>query len=404
MEPSSSQPAPQRLLSLDTYRGLIMISLAFTGFGLAATAKLHLEQDPESQIWHDVYYQFEHTEWTGCSYWDLIQPSFMFMVGSAMAFSYHKRKQSGQSYGRMLAHAIWRSFVLIFLGIFLISNWSKSTEWSLMNVLTQIGLGYTFLFLLWGRRTWVQALAAVLILGVTWGLYVGFPDGTIDISQGAPDRGVSAEWAQENLEGIPSAWQKNANVGHTIDRVVLNWFPREEPFVFNRGGYQTINFLPSLATMLFGLMAGELLRSRRGDMTKLLVLFLAGFGGIVLGVLAERTGVCPIVKRIWTPAWALYSGGWCCLLLGSLYAVIDVLRFRTWTYPLVVVGANSIAIYCMTQLLKKWVAGTFQTHLGQDVFTIFGDNWTPTVEYTTIGLTFWLICWWMYRNRIFIRI
>lgn len=379
ISPASTSVAT-RLQSLDAYRGLIMISLAFAGFGLAATAKLHLEEHPESQIWHEVYYQFEHVEWTGCSYWDLIQPSFMFMVGTAMAFSYRKRATRGQSYRSMLAHASWRSLVLIFLGIFLISNWSKSTQWSLMNVLTQIGLGYTFLFLLWGRPNWVQSLAFVLILLGTWGLFVGY------------------------VGDLHSAWEKNANVGHAIDRVVLNWLPRDEPFVANRGGYQTINFVPSLATMLLGLMAGELLRSGRRDSVKLLILLLAGLAGIGLGLLAEKAGICPIVKRIWTPAWTLYSGGWCLLILGSLYAIIDVIGFRSWTYPLVVVGANSIAIYCMSQLLKPWVKETWQTHLGRDVFLIFGPNWEPTVSAIAVGMTFWLVCWWMYRRNIFIRI
>src|SRR5437588_6974369 len=86
----------QRLYSLDAYRGLIMITLAFAGFGLAATATNHLRADGPSSFWQTVHHQFEHVEWVGCGYWDLIQPSFMFMVGAAMAFSYAKRRQQGQ--------------------------------------------------------------------------------------------------------------------------------------------------------------------------------------------------------------------------------------------------------------------------------------------------------------------
>ena len=123
------QPAPrdgerkdflrQRLLSLDVYRGLIMVTLAFTGFGLAATATRHLRAEGPSPFWEAVHYQFEHVQWVGCGYWDLIQPSFMFMVGLAAAFSYAKRRQLGQPYGRMFGHALWRSVVLVLLGIFL---------------------------------------------------------------------------------------------------------------------------------------------------------------------------------------------------------------------------------------------------------------------------------------------
>jgi len=218
-----------------------------------------------------------------------------------------------------------------------------------------------------------------------------------------------------------------------MDVVILNWLPQSEPFVFNRGGYQTINFLPSLATMIFGLMAGELLRSPLSPGRKLLILTGAGVAGIVAGELLGVTGVCPLVKRIWTPSWAIYSTGWCCLILAGLYAVIDVVRFRRWALPLVVVGVNSIAIYCMSMLLKRWAAATWQTHFGADIFTrmpeylsaawfwltdwaaferlrddgtlgYWGHLWAPTWEAVLVGVLFWLACLWMYRQKIFVRI
>jgi heparan-alpha-glucosaminide N-acetyltransferase len=403
----------QRLVSLDVYRGLIMITLAFNGFGLAATARNHLQQDPQSETWATVFHHFEHVEWTGCGYWDLIQPSFMFMVGVAMPFSYARRRQQGASQPRMLAHAVLRSLVLIFLGIFLISNFSRSTDWSLMNVLTQIGLGYTFLFLLRGRSLGTQLLCAAALLIGTWLLYVAWPGTGVDPATGNNSEGiqvVSKEWAQKHLQGISPAWHKNANAGHFIDRTLLNLLPQKEPFQFNRGGYQTINFLPSLATMLFGLLCGELLRSNRGGGVKIAILLLAGILGLSAGYLLDWAGICPLIKRIWTPSWALFSTGWCCLILGSLFAVVDALKLRFWTFPLVVVGVNSIAIYCMGQLLKPWTERTLQIHLGQDVFSRvtawlgLDAGFRPMVQLTMIGLVFWLICLWMYRQKIFIRI
>ena len=244
----------QRLHSLDAYRGLIMITLAFTGFGIAKTAALQLAENPSSSFWKTAKYQFSHVEWVGCGYWDMIQPSFMFMVGVSMAYSYVRRKREGQSYLRMFAHASWRSIVLIFLGIFLISNSKDSTNWSLMNVLTQIGLGYTFLFLLWGRSIRVQAIVAVVILLGTWILYVAWSGtGIADLEKGSPLVGVESSWAEQHLDGIPYAWHKGANAGHFIDVWLMNLLPQQNPFKFNGGGYVTINFLPSLATMLFGL-------------------------------------------------------------------------------------------------------------------------------------------------------
>jgi predicted acyltransferase len=396
----------QRLLSLDAYRGLIMVALAFNGFGLFATAENHLKAGGPSSFWEAVRYQFTHTEWTGCSFWDLIQPSFMFMVGAAMAFSYARRRQVGQSWPRMLGHAAWRSLVLIILGIFLMSNGSNAhgTNWTFVNVLTQIGLGYTFLFLLWDRPWPLQALAALAILGGSWWLFVSYPHAGIDLGRGAPAVGVSKKWAQEDLAGMAPAWYKNANVGHALDVEFLNLFPRRQRFEFNEGGYQTLNFLPSLATMLFGLMCGELLRSGRSARQKLLLLIGAGVAGLVAGQILELTGLCPIVKRIWTPAWAVFSTGWCCLILAGLYGVVDVLGYRRWTFPLVVVGVNSIAIYCMGMTLRGWTARTLQTHLGPDVFLAWGVLYQPLLQALLVGLVFWLACWWMYRQKIFIRI
>lgn len=401
--PATEVRAPSRLESLDAYRGLIMVALAFNGFGLAATARNHLKDAPDSGFWQAVYHQFEHVEWVGIGFWDLIQPSFMFMVGVSMAYSYLRRQREGHSWGRMFGHACWRGLALAALGIFLISNSSRATQWSLMNVLTQIGLGYPLLFLLWGRSLRVHVIAAAALLLGTWTLYAFYPTAGIDVTKGAPQLGVTAAWAQENLTGMAPAWHKNANVGHAIDTWLLNLFPRREAFVFNSGGYQTINFIPSLATMLFGLMCGELLRSNRSGPRKFRLLLLAGLGALAVGFLLSIAGV-PLVKRIWTPSWAVYSTGWCVLILAALYAVIDLRGWKAWSFPLLVVGMNSIAIYCMGMTLKSWTARTLQTHLGEDLFKVFGAANAPFVQATLVGLCFWLVCYWMYRRKIFLRI
>jgi predicted acyltransferase len=287
--------------------------------------------------------------------------------------------------------------VLILMGVFF------SAKWELMNVLTQIGLGYTFLFLLWGRSLRIQAVAAVALLAGTWLLYVLYPTAGIDLASGNPEVGVTAKWAQENLANVGRHWHKNVNVGQAIDRVVLNWFPVAKEFKFNQGGYQTINFIPSLATMLFGLMCGELLRSRWSHRDKLLVLLAAGLAGLAVGFVLDWTGVCPIVKRIWTPSWALFSTGWCCLILMSFYGIIDVLGFHLWAWPLVIVGMNSIAIYTMGQLIRGTTNRVWHG-VASPAFTAVGPLYEPMLECTLTGLFFWLGCYWLYRQKIFIRV
>ena len=156
--------------------------------------------------------------------------------------------------------------------------------------------------------------------------------------------------------------------------------------------------------MIFGLMCGELLRSNRSNRQKLLILLAAGMGGLIVGQILNVTGICPIVKRIWTPSWAIFSTGWCCLILVTLFRVIDVLRWRLWAFPLVVVGMNSIAMYMMFQLLRPWTAKTLQIHLGEQVFEICGDVWAPAIQATMVGFCLWLICLWLYRQKFFIRV
>lgn len=392
-----------------------MLTLAFNGFGIAKTAALQLKANPDSWLWSLLRYQTSHAEWIGCSYWDLIQPSFMFMVGLSMAYSYLKRQREGHSYRRMLGHAVSRSLILILLGIFLSSH-GPLTRWWMTNVLTQMGLGYAFLFLLWGRGFKNQAIATGGVLVFTWLLFVLYPNSGLDIEKGAPELGVTAEWAQEHLEGVDSSWHKNANIAQAFDEWFLNAMPKSapftrddspqiaDPFVANSGGYQTLNFLPSLATMLFGLMCGELLRSKRPNEAKLKWLILAGVGGLIAGWLLGVTGICPLVKRIWTPSWALFSTGWCALILAGLYWVIDMRQYRRWAFPLIVVGMNSIAIYCMGMLLKGWVRGNLTRHLGDGVFSIGGPMYEPMFQATFTGLVFWVICYWMYRQKLFVRI
>ena len=411
----TTPPKSPRLLSLDVFRGLIMITLAFHGFGLERTAILHLKENPDSWFWSFIKHQSSHVDWAGGGYWDLIQPAFMFMVGLSMAYSYVKRKREGHSYRRMLGHAFTRSLILVALGIFLTSQ-GDATRWWFTNVLAQMGLGYTFLFILWDRGIKVQSITAGSVLALTWLVYVLYPGSGLDLTTGAPERNVSPAWAQKHLEDISPSWHKNANAGHAFDTWLLNLMPENppfkdegnsqarKPFVANPGGYQTLNFLPSLATMIFGLMCGELLRSQRKDIDKARIILIAGIAGIAIGWLLSVIGISPIVKRIWTPSWTLYSTGWCSLILLSLYWLIDIKQKRRWTFPFIVVGMNSIAIYAMEMLLRPWVAKTFETHLGNGIYLLGGSLYQPMLQSTITGLGLWLICYWMYRQKLFVRI
>jgi heparan-alpha-glucosaminide N-acetyltransferase len=412
MSTQANSTLPARLVSLDAYRGLTMLAMASGGLGLHRVAENLHEQAakanlPDSSLWQAIGYQFEHVPWVGCSLWDLIQPSFMFMVGVAMAYSGASRQAHGQSYGHMLRHAFVRAIVLVLLGIFLRSDGfgRSQTNFTFEDVLTQIGLGYVFLFLLWGRPTYVQFGAALAILVGYWCFFYYYPLPGPDFNYGS----VGAADVPR-LEGMAAHWDKNTNAAAAFDEWFLNLFPRSKPFVYNGGGYLTLSFIPSLATMIFGLLSGELLRGPRSDAAKFWGLVIAGLFALALGELLQVTGVCPIVKRIWTPSWALFSTGWTCLILAGFFGFVDVLKFRAWTFPLVVVGMNSITMYCMEELSHGWFLRTLKTHFGRitaggrNMFTILDKPYEPLISHLWVLLAMWLVCYWLYRQRIFIRI
>ena len=396
MSSSTAEPLPPRLVSLDAYRGLTMLAMASGGLGLHRVA----QKFPDSRFWQIVGYQFEHVEWVGCAAWDLIQPSFMFMVGVAMAYSCASRKAHGQTYGQMFRHAAVRSIVLILLGVFLRSDGKSQTYFTFEDVLSQIGLGYIFLFLLWDRPRWLQFGAAIGILIGYWCYFYAFPLPGPDFDYQAV--GVPKDWP--HLEGIAAHWDKNTNAAADFDVWFLNLFPRSKPFAYNGGGYLTLSFIPSLATMIFGLLTGELLRSGKTDKQKFWTLVIAGAVGLALGQLLQSTGVNPIVKRIWTPSWALFSTGWALLILAAFYGFVDLLKFQKWTFPLVVVGMNSITMYVMEELSHGWFHRTMHTHFGGKIFTFLGEPYEPFLARLWVLLAMWLVCYWLYRQRIFIRI
>jgi predicted acyltransferase len=365
---------------------------------------LHLREvaraHPESAIWAFLAHHQTHVEWVGCTLHDMIQPSFSFLVGVALPFSIAGREGRGQSKAAMTLHAFWRAFVLVALGIFLRSVGRPQTNFTFEDTLSQIGLGYGFLFLLGLRPTRDQWLALVLILVGYWAAFALYTPGS---EHDATRLGVPERWPHK-LGGFASHWNKNANLAWAFDTWFLNLFPRPARFTHNGGGYATLSFIPTLGTMILGLIAGGILRDDRVGWQKVGRLISIGIPLILLGGGLGILGICPVVKRIWTPSWVLYSGGLCFVLLAAWYAAVDQLRFRSWAFPLTVIGMNSIAAYCMSGLIEGFVARSLKIHLGSDVFQALGAGYRPLLEGAAVLLALWLILFWMYRKRILLRI
>ncbi len=390
-------PPSTRIASIDAFRGFVMFLMLAEAMRLWT---LHTAF-PESRFWAIVAYNTSHVQWQGCSLHDLIQPAFSFLVGAALPFSLANRLARGESFQRMLGHAIWRSIALILLGIFLRSLERPQTYWTFEDTLTQIGLGYTFLFLLAFTSLRVQNAVFVTILVAFWAAFALYPLPGPDFDY--TQVGVPANWPHL-YTGFLAHFNKNSNLSWAFDVWFLNLFPRESPFRFNSGGWSTLSFIPTLATMMLGVWTGRWLQTDRSTVEKLKGLVIAGVALTLAGLVFQWLHISPIVKRIWTSSYTLYSGGLVLLILAAFYALIDWRGWRRWSFPLLVIGANSIAIYVMSWTIEHFISSALVRHLGRAPFLVMGAPFEPVLRGMGVLVVFWLILYWMYRKKIFLRI
>jgi heparan-alpha-glucosaminide N-acetyltransferase len=388
--------AVPRNVAVDAYRGFVMLLMMAEVLRFSDVAKAF----PGSLFWRVLSYNQSHVEWAGCSLHDTIQPGFSFLVGVALPYSIASRVAKGKSFETQLGHSIWRSLLLILLGFFLRSHGHTMTYFTFEDTLTQIGLGYVFLFLLGvAKEKWQWISLGAILFGywIAWALYPVAGPGFDWQSVGVP-----ADWAH-HYSGLMAHWNKNANLGSAFDQRFLNLFAREKPFLFNEGGYLTLSFIPTLGTMILGLIAGRWLRAAAPKIP-FGNLLLAGVVGIASGLLLHFAGICPIVKRIWTPSWVLFSGGICFLTLAAFAWLIEEKGYRKWAFPLVVIGMNSIVAYLIAHMLPGFFLSSFTIHLGPNVFAFAGRGLEPLIQGAAVLLMLWLILYWMYRRKLFLRI
>ncbi len=368
--PRSSAPAEParpvrnsggRLVSLDAYRGFIMLLLVSEGFGLAA-----LKGYPG---WEWLAGQVDHAAWEGCTFWDLIQPAFTFMVGMAMPFALARRAAEGATHMQVFRHVAWRALMLVVLSN-IYSNWGAKPgqlHFQLINVLCQIAFGYLLCFFIMRLRFRSQVAVAAAMLAGYWALFAAFP-------------------------GPGGAWSQTGNIGAVIDLNVLG---------YNYSGYYTtINFIGNAVTILFGCWTGMLLRTGGSHIEKLKILAGCAAAGFVLGLALEPFN--PMVKRLWTVPFTFFSAGWVILMLMVFYYVIEVRQAKRWAFPFLVLGMNSMFIYSLGQIgIKGWLNRGLAGFTGN--FKFLGDlGAIPQSILVLAGL--WYVCYWLYQRKIFFKI
>lgn len=356
--------SPPRLYSLDVYRGLTMIWMFANGFGLQ-----YFRKDP---LLAPVAAQFTHADWEGMTPWDLIQPFFMFIVGVAMPFAFAARAARGDETGTGWARVLRRSALLILLGTLARSIQRGGPNLDLINVLGQIAFTYVFAYAVLHRGWRVQAGAAAALLLFHTALYTMI-----------------------HPAGVTGSWVRGANFGSWLDMQILgkNW----------GGGYATINFISSGANTIFGVMAGWVLIDKlRSPGAKIRTLALWGVAGVA-GGLALWTGI-PLIKKIWTSSFAIYSAGFSLLALAFFYWLLDARGDKAqpaWSRIAAMVGANSIFIYLFHETLYGFVLRAGRSMLGA-ADTGNALTWL-LYEWVFIAIEI-AVCYWMYQRKIFLRV
>lgn len=355
-------------MSIDALRGFDMFWIVGGQPLFLAFIALFVNPVPE---W--LVKQFEHKAWNGFSTEDLIMPLFLFVVGAAMPFSFARRIEAGQGSRSLYLKILRRVAILWVLGMIYqgyLLTYDRNQILLFSNTLQAIAVGYAFsaVAMLNLRLVW-QAATIPLLLVIYWALLVFVP---------VPGHGVPILEPEANLP----RWIEEQLLGH-----------------FRRGNYVWI--LPSLgftATVLLGVMSGHVLRSRRSDGWKVIVLLALGAGSLAGGALWNVW--FPINKHVWNSPMVLWAGGWSFLLLALFYLLIDVLKWRTWAFPFTVIGVNAITAYMIARIANFKQFGTF--FVGSLTPRI--GVWGPFLEALVSFSVLWLLLWYMRRNKTFIRI
>jgi predicted acyltransferase len=365
----SNQPL-ERILSVDFFRGLTMFLL----IGESTELYSHIESIQGSRIMQFLGTQFSHHEWNGLHFWDLIQPFFMFIVGVAIPFAVANRKKKGDSDRQILLHALRRSGLLLFFGWALYCMDPGKIVFRLQNVLAQLSVTYLVAFLIMRKSITFQLVFTLVILLITDLAYRYFPV-----------EGFNHPWVPfENL----GAWANNKIEG--VDKASI---------------WASINAIPTIAHTVWGVLFGKLLKSDHEVRIKILIMIIAGLAGLIIGYSLDFLHITPIIKKIATSSFVFASGGWAILALAFSYWLIDVKKiFTNGSRFFIIVGMNCIFIYLLFSVGGAELIRRFFTPFAVSFFSWSGELTAAIIASLCTWAAQWYICYWLYINKLFIKI
>ncbi len=367
METNSGIQQSKRLLSLDALRGFDMLWI----IGGAAIFK-NLAK-PAGGVFEMIAPQFEHVPWEGLHFYDLIWPLFMFIVGVSIPLSIEKRRAAGQTKRVLYIHAVRRAVILFIIGMALqggLLKWDLSQLHPCYSVLHGIAAGYLIaVILVLELRPKMQLIMTVIFLLLYWAILEMIP---------VPGVGAGVLTPQ-------------GNIATYVDQLILGRFHYGENTWF-------LSYPAFASSVLMGVMASHLLKMPYSQKTKVILLTGAGTGSIVVGLLWSL--FFPIIKLLWTSSFVLVAGGIAFLLLAFFYWIIDVKGYRSWSFFFRVIGMNSLAVYTATELMSFRPVGNI--FVGSLLPRI--QPWGEFISSTFALAIVWLILYWMYKTKSFVKL
>jgi predicted acyltransferase len=361
---------PNRVHSLDFMRGLIMVLLMLESAGLYQSLHASLEGN-SAQI---LTQQFFHHPWNGIRFWDLIQPGFMFMAGTAMVYSLQRQQNDGIGWNQSLIKALKRSGWLFFWGVLDYAIRPSGLSFELWDVLTQLSFTTLVAFLIFRWDLKWQFFFSLGLLFLTEIMY-----------------------RYSHISGFDHPFTDQQNFGNYVDLILMN--------KINKGGWVAINCIPTAAHTIWGVLAGKLLLSELSNKVKIKWLLFFGVMFLFIGFGMDLT-ITPIIKRIATSSFVFVSGGYCLLFLAVSYWWIDVKAHKDYLLFFMVVGMNSIFIYLFIEIVAdRWFTEYIHA-FGKGILPFLGcsTNIIGIISALTVFVLEWKMCQFLYKKKIFFKI
>jgi predicted acyltransferase len=379
-------PGATRILSLDVFRGMTVAGMV-------------LVNNPGT--WGAIYSPLEHATWNGWTPTDLVFPFFLFIVGVSITLALSRRAEAVGSKRDLYVKIVRRSVIIFALALVLAGfpfyNFTTHTSIDLSairltGVLNRIAVCYLFASIIFLKTNWRrQAVIIGVLLIIYWAILVLLP-------------------APGSAAGDMS---KQGSIVSYVDRVVLGnhiWKGGEK--IYDPEGI--LSTIGALATTLVGVLAGQLLRSRRSALEKVSAMFVAGVAGIVAGWVWNYW--LPVNKALWTSSYVLLTAGMALELFAACYWLIDIQGYKRWSLPFRVFGTNALAVFFLTGLtarlltiIKLTGANGQQVALQTAIFKNLFASWASPINASLAFAVCFVLIWLglmsiLYRRGIFIKV